>query len=132
MKGIDKCRITRTDFSDQRVVIAGGTGAVGEGIVRQWLRTSATVIVPSRTQDKKRELIERVSDEPQAANLQVVVGDYTSFDGASEMSERVTAEFGEVRDVIASIGGWWQGKPLWQVSTAEWTKYFVDFTTAHV
>lgn len=48
------------------------------------------------------------------------------------MAQKITQDFGAVTDVIASIGGWWQGRPLWEVSAQDWQKYFVDLSTAHV
>lgn len=34
------------------VLITGGTGVVGEGLVRAFLRENATVVVPSRSADR--------------------------------------------------------------------------------
>jgi NADP-dependent 3-hydroxy acid dehydrogenase YdfG len=37
-------------------LIAGGTGSVGEGIVRAFLKQGATVVVPSRTAERLEQL----------------------------------------------------------------------------
>ncbi|WP_084399091.1 SDR family NAD(P)-dependent oxidoreductase [Henriciella aquimarina] len=128
---IDLEKALYPDLGDRRVVIAGGTGDVGEGLVRAWLKTGAHVIVPSRTQGKVDEFRQVLSDLGPIERLDFVVGDYTGFASAQETAERITADHGPVTDVVASIGGWWQGKPLWEVSEAEWQRYFVDMTTAH-
>lgn len=128
---IDLNKAIYPDLGDRRVVIAGGTGDVGEGIVRAWLKTGAHVIVPSRTESKVEEFRQVLSDLGQPEKLDFIAGDYTGFDTAQEMASRITAEFGPVTDVIASIGGWWQGKPLWEVSEEEWQRYFIGMTTAH-
>ena len=120
------------DLTGRRVVIPGGTGAVGEGIVRAWLRAGAEVIVPSRTAGRVAGFTDVLGDDANLGGLHFVVGDYTTFEGAETLAEQITHEFGAVTDVIASIGGWWQGKPLWDVSEAEWDRYFVGLTTAHV
>jgi len=60
----------------RRVLIPGGTGGVGEGVVRAYLAAGAHVFVPTRSERRAAEF-EVASDR-----LQVVVHDYTSFDGA--------------------------------------------------
>lgn len=119
------------DLQDRRVVIAGGTGDVGEGIVRAWLKAGAHVIVPSRTKSKVERFREALSDLGEPEKLDFAIGGYNSFDEAQAMAGHIVAEYGPVTDVIASIGGWWQGKPLWEVSNDEWQRYFVGMSTAH-
>ncbi|MCE7029213.1 SDR family oxidoreductase [Jiella avicenniae] len=128
---IDLEKARHPDLHDRRVVIAGGTGDVGEGIVRAWLKAGAQVIVPSRTESKVEEFRQVLSDLGQPQALHFVVGSYAGFDEAQAMAERITADHGPVTDVVASIGGWWQGKSLWEVTPEEWQRYFVDMTTAH-
>ncbi|MBB4302580.1 3-oxoacyl-[acyl-carrier protein] reductase [Rhodobium orientis] len=129
---IDLAKARYPDLGDRRVVIAGGTGDVGEGIVRAWLKTGAHVVVPSRTESKVERFRQVLSDLGRPERLDFVVGDYTGFEAADAAAERITTDFGAVTDVVASIGGWWQGKPLWEVSQDEWQRYFVAMTTAHM
>lgn len=120
------------DLSNRRVVIVGGTGAVGEGIVRAWLKTGAHVIVPSRSKQKVERFRQVLADLDKPEKLDFVTGSYNDFDEAQTLAERITDEYGPVTDVVASIGGWWQGKSLWQISKDEWQRYFVNMTTAHI
>ena len=39
-------------LSGHRVLVPGGTGAVGEGVVRQYLAAGAEVVVPTRTPER--------------------------------------------------------------------------------
>lgn len=126
---LDKARYP--DLRGRRVVVAGGTGDVGEGIVRAWLKTAAQVIVPSRSEGKVERFRQAISDLGSPANLHVVIGDYDGFEKATLMAKHIAADHGPVTDVVASIGGWWQGKPLWEVSEEEWQRYFVGMTTSH-
>ncbi len=128
---IDLSLSQRPDLSDRRVVIVGGTGSVGEGVVRAWLDAGAEVIIPSRTQGRVDQFT-GVLGEAATDKLNFVVGDYTTFASAEERAEQIEAEFGTVTDVVASIGGWWTGKSLWEITQAEWDRYFVGLTTAHV
>lgn len=129
---IDLARAHYPDLHDRRVVIVGGTGDVGEGIVRTWLKTGAHVVVPSRTQGRVTRFREVLAEAGESDRLSFVTGDYTGFDSAQAMAERIAEEFGPVTDVIASIGGWWQGKSLWDISEDDWQRYFIDMSTAHV
>lgn len=63
-------RSTDHDLSGRRVLVPGGTGAVGEGIVRRYLAAGADVVVPTRT-------------PPRAEEFQRMLGAYTLVVGAS-------------------------------------------------
>ncbi|PJJ45709.1 NAD(P)-dependent dehydrogenase (short-subunit alcohol dehydrogenase family) [Glutamicibacter mysorens] len=121
----------RPDLSARRVVIIGGTGRVGEGIVSAWLRDGAEVVVPTRAESRGAELREYLADVD-SQRLHLAIGEYTSFATAQAMAESITSQYGPVTDVIASIGGWWQGKPLWEVTEDEWQHFNQDLSTAHV
>ena len=116
----------------RRVVVLGGTGRVGEGIVREWAAAGAQVIVPSRTQERADELTALLHDSAYAENVHTIITDYTDFDGAEKSADLITETFGAVTDVVASIGGWWQGTAPWQTTDAIWQRFFVDLTTAHM
>lgn len=76
---IDLDRAVRPDLSGRRVVILGGTGSVGEGIVRAWLAAGADVVVPSRTQgraDQFTEVLGEVTDVGVAADERATGVDY--------------------------------------------------------
>lgn len=118
-------------LADRRVVIPGGTGGVGEGVVRAWLRAGADVIVPTRSARHGDELRELVADEA-AGTLHTIEARYGTFREADALAERIHDEFGAVTDVVASIGGWTSGQGLWDISGAEWTRYFTELTTSHV
>ena len=117
----------------RKVVILGGTGGVGEGIVRSFLHQGATVIVPSRSEGKAdhlRNLIEATDGRQE--QLHTIIGQYGSFTEADALAQQIETQFGPVDDVVASIGGWWMGKALWQISNEDWQKVFVGLSTAHM
>lgn len=120
------------DLSSHRAVIVGGTGAVGEGIVRAWLKTGAHVIVPSRSEQKIEKLREVLGEIGQSDKLDFVIGSHSDFDKAQKLAEHITNQYGKVTDVVASIGGWWEGKPLWEITAEEWQYFFVNMSTTHV
>ncbi|MBX9603639.1 MAG: SDR family oxidoreductase [Bryobacteraceae bacterium] len=109
---------------DKVALIAGGAGQVGEGIVREFLREGATVIVPSRSR-------ERLALLPDSPKVRTVVSDISSLAGAEAVRNRIIDEFGRLDSVVASIGSWWQGPQLIDVPLTEWAKVMDDRLTSH-
>lgn len=119
------------DLAGHRVLIPGGTGAVGEGVVRAFLAAGAEVVVPTRSAARSAEfraVLGAAADE----HLHLVVHDYTTFTGAQELVEQVVRLRGGLDSVVAPIGGWWQGRTLAGITEDDWTAAFVDLTTAHM
>ncbi|WP_112134288.1 SDR family NAD(P)-dependent oxidoreductase [Glycomyces dulcitolivorans] len=111
-------------------VVPGGTGSVGEGIVRAFLSAGADVVVPSRSQAKLDELSELIGPEL-AERLHGVTGAYGTFAEAEQLAETVKERFGRIDHVVPAVGGWWMGQTLWQTSEDAWQRFFLDVTTAH-
>lgn len=114
-----------------RTVVLGGTGSVGEHFVRGYLAAGAEVIVPSRTGQKAATL----RGNPAFAGLDREpiprVGDYTSFAGARKTAEEIVAGHGGVDHVVATLGSWWSGEPLWGVDEEVWQRFFTDVASAY-
>ncbi|WP_369394560.1 SDR family NAD(P)-dependent oxidoreductase [Streptomyces sp. CG1] len=120
-----------SDLSGRRVVVPGGTGAVGEGVVRGYLAAGADVVVPTRTQERAEEF-RRVLGDAATDRLHLVVHDYTTFAGAEQLADEMERRFGGVDDVVTPIGGWWAGKRLWEIDESDWQSAFVGLAAAHV
>ncbi|MHC3475588.1 SDR family oxidoreductase [Streptomyces sp. 7R007] len=122
---------TLPDLPGRRVVVPGGTGAVGEGVVRSYLAAGADVLVPTRTQERAEEF-RRVLGDAAADRLHLVVHDYTTFAGAEQLADEMQRRLGGIDDVVAPIGGWWAGKRLWEIDGSDWQSAFVGLAAAHV
>jgi 3-oxoacyl-[acyl-carrier protein] reductase len=118
-------------LSGHRVLVPGGTGGVGEGVVRQYLAAGAEVVVPTRTPERAAEF-RRVLGPAATSHLHLVVHDYTTFAGAEDLAAQTEHRLGGIDDVIAPIGGFWAGRPLWEVTEADWQGTFVQLATAHL
>ncbi len=114
-----------TDLHGQRILVAGGAGEVGEGITRQLLRAGATVIVPSRNADKLKKLAEWVGEDND--RLITIEGSIGTVEGAQTIRDSV----GEINHVVASLGGWWQGKPIAEIELDVWHQVIDNSLTAH-
>ncbi len=113
-----------------RVLVVGGTGGVGEGIVRALLARRehlAGIAVASRDGDKLARFHRSIDRDPL---VQPVLGDVGTTDSARELRDAVRA-FGRLDVVIASIGGWWSGPELTQIDDLTWSQTLHTMLTTH-
>ncbi|MGI3782356.1 MAG: SDR family oxidoreductase [Janthinobacterium lividum] len=115
----------------RRVLVPGGTGAVGEGVVRAYLDAGADVVVPSRSAEKAAGL-RALLGTAATPRLHLVEHDYTTFAGAGSLVATMVDLLGGVDDVVAPIGGWWAGKALTAIDPADWDAAFVGLATTHL
>jgi NAD(P)-dependent dehydrogenase (short-subunit alcohol dehydrogenase family) len=97
----------------KQILVAGGTGGVGEAIVRALLDAGHHVIVPSRSAAR----LERLRGDAErsvtgSGALDTLIGEIGTSEGASEIRERIAREFGPLDVLIPSLGGWWEGALL--------------------
>lgn len=112
-------------------LIAGGTGTVGEAIVRVFLECSAKVIVPSRSQQALNRLREFLADVP-CDRLTMLVGDLSDEADAARLRDEIAATCGPIDGVVASLGGTWEeNKKLVDVPMDTWRRYADGNLTAH-
>jgi 3-oxoacyl-[acyl-carrier protein] reductase len=117
------------DLSGQTTVILGGTGNIGEGIVRAHIAAGATVVIPSRNANRI-EVVRQALDEG-ADRLVGIEGDTQTFDGMTKIAEEAVDRAGLPAHVVASIGGWHGGQPVWQTDEQAWNTYFVNHSRSH-
>ena len=111
--------------------IAGGAGNVGEGIVRSFLRSGATVITSSRSSDKIDRLRELLNDTP-TDRLTTIEGGLGDFENAETLRDEILSKFDRIDAVVASLGGSWdRDVPLTEVSMEEWQKFLFTNLTTH-
>lgn len=122
---------TTPQLTGHRVLVPGGTGAVGEGVVRAFLKAGAEVIVPTRSEERSAEF-RAVLGEATNEHLHLVVHDYTSFAGAQELVEQVVQFRGGLDSVVAPIGGWWQGRTLAEITEQDWQSAFTSLASTHM
>ena len=119
---------TSPNLSHRRVLVPGG--AVGEGVVRRYLKMGANVVVPTRSQERADEF--RRLGGAATDRLHLVVHDYTTFAGADALGAQMVQSLGGIDDVIAPIGGWWAGRRLAEIDEEDWSGAFVALASAHM
>lgn len=113
-----------------RIVVAGGTGGVGEGIVRTLLREGARVIATSRSEERLRDL-EAYCSDIQSGELIPLAGDLGEEEPARDLQQRIYGRFRELDAAVASLGSWTHGKPITSVDMEAWNRILRDSLTAH-
>jgi NAD(P)-dependent dehydrogenase (short-subunit alcohol dehydrogenase family) len=119
------------ELEGHRALIPGGTGVVGEGIVRAFLAAGAEVVVPTRSKERSdefRHLLGAAATE----HLHLIVHDYTTFAGAEDLVEQLVHFRGGLDSVVAPIGGWWQGGTLAEITESDWSAAFTGLATTHM
>lgn len=117
------------DVTGRRVLVAGGAGAVGEGIVGALLAAGALVVVPSRSAERLADLRDRVGGD---GKLVTIVGDVGHATGALAVRDRVVDEVGTPDAVIAAVGGWWSGDEVVNLPVETWRRLVDERLTPHV
>jgi NAD(P)-dependent dehydrogenase (short-subunit alcohol dehydrogenase family) len=113
-----------------RVLVVGGTGGVGEGIVRALVAQRehiSGIAVSSRDAEKLARLHRSIDLDPLVTT---VVGDVGTMNSARELRDAVRA-LGRIDVVIASIGGWWAGPELTQIDDETWSRTLGTMFTTH-
>jgi NAD(P)-dependent dehydrogenase (short-subunit alcohol dehydrogenase family) len=120
------------DLTGRRVLVPGGTGGVGEGVVRAYLAAGAAVVVPTRSDARGQQLRDALGPVADTPRLHLPTHDATTFAGAEELGAQMQARLGGIDDVVAPIGGWWHGGPLSAIGEVDWADAFVGLATAHM
>jgi 3-oxoacyl-[acyl-carrier protein] reductase len=109
-------------------LVLGGAGYVGEGIVRSFLDEGAFVIVPSRSQERLNGLRQLVGGGDRLVTVPANVG---TMQGATALRDQILQKMGRLDAVVASLGGWWQGPKLVDISLEDFGKVLTDNLLSH-
>src|SRR4051812_28142428 len=121
-----------SELQGRRVLVSGGTGGVGEGGVRAYLEAGADVVGPTRSDARGTELRAALGQIGRSPLLHLPTHDYTSFAGAEALGNEMTTRLGGIDDVVAPVGGWWQGGPLSAITEDDWSGAFTSLATTHI
>jgi NAD(P)-dependent dehydrogenase (short-subunit alcohol dehydrogenase family) len=109
-------------------LVLGGAGYVGEGIVRSFLEEGAFVIVPSRSPERLDGLRKLVGGSDRLVTVLANVG---SPQGAEALKTQILTKMSRLDAVVASLGGWWEGAKLIDLSIDELGKVLNDNLISH-
>lgn len=99
-------------FQQKVVLVAGGTGGLGQAVSLAFLAEGATVAVTSRDHSKLQLLVSAAGAK--AASLHGFAADVTSDSGSTELIHSVISQFGRIDVLVNTVGGYSGGAPLWE------------------
>ncbi len=120
-------------LKDCIVVVAGGTGSVGEGVVRALVRDGATVVVPYRNDEKRLRLEEYVRDvaDNSGGRLVCMAADVGNLESMMGFRAELVDRFGRVDLGVACLGGWYYGYSLHNMPVEHWDQVINDNLKTH-
>ena len=115
-------------------LVAGGTGNVGEEIVKAFIEAGATTVVPSRTRQKLDGLSAFLGLSPSSAErLSLLEGRLDDPADAERLRDEVLRRHGTLDAVVASLGGTWEEQlPLVEVPMETFRTYQDSNLNAHL
>jgi NAD(P)-dependent dehydrogenase (short-subunit alcohol dehydrogenase family) len=113
---------------ERKVIIAGGTGSVGEGLVKYFLAQNWLVIVPGRREASLEQLKAFCNHD---ANLHTYVTEISKPAEAAAFFAECGNTYGNVDLLIASLGGWRQHVDLLHLSWDDWQATIADNMSSH-
>jgi 3-oxoacyl-[acyl-carrier protein] reductase len=116
-------------MSERTVLVAGGAGAVGEGIVERFLAAEWRVLVPSRSQARLDAQRDRLGGPE---GLTGILGDVGTPAGAHAIRDQLRDQGVRLNAVVASIGGWRSGPLLVDTPLDDWRSVLDGNLTSHL
>lgn len=111
-------------------VVAGGTGGIGEGIVRVLLEHGWSVHVPVRGSEKGDKLKAYTSDVA-ADRLHLVPADLSVSSEVASFREQVLRRSGTLELVVVSVGSSYYGYSLHKIPQTEWDRLLSENLATH-
>ncbi len=105
------------DLADCVILIAGGTGMLGQAITQAAAAAGATVIVPDRGGDVAGKFPDLAAS---GRHLFLDGIDATSEEANGRMVEQVRERYGRLDALINTVGGYRAGKPPHETELATW------------
>lgn len=111
-------------------LVAGGTGSIGEEVVKVLLEAGFKVFVPARPQDKSDRLRAYV-EGPLSQNLIIVPGDLGDSQSVANIRKAVLKETPELDLVIVSVGSKYFGYSLHMIPRDRWDQFVSENLITH-
>jgi NAD(P)-dependent dehydrogenase (short-subunit alcohol dehydrogenase family) len=115
----------------KRVLIAGITGAVGEGLATYFLVNDFNVTAVVRNEQKKAQVLDALKELSfDASKLNFILNPFSNDEEVEQLAHQLNS--GDKIDVaIASLGGWYHGNDTAQLPQKEWNEYVQQSLSSH-
>jgi NAD(P)-dependent dehydrogenase (short-subunit alcohol dehydrogenase family) len=106
------------NFTDQVVIVTGGTGNLGSAVVRGFQAAGAHLVVPDRSDDRAEQLFPELAASE--SHLLVRGTDVTNPDDVERLVGDVLARFGRIDVLVNTVGGYKAGSPVHETPLETW------------
>lgn len=110
--------------------VAGGTGGIGEEVVKALLAAGFKVFVPTRPQDKADRLKAYVAGT-NPGNLTLIPGDLGDSASVAKMRAEVLKAAGKLDLVVVSVGSKYFGYSLHKIPRDRWDSFLSENLITH-
>lgn len=107
-----------SSFSNQVVMVTGGTGNLGGAVVRAFHAAGATLIVPDRGSGRTAALFPELADSQD--NLLADDVEVTDPEQISTLVRQVIGRFGRLDVLVHTVGGFRGGAPVHETPLETW------------
>ena len=105
------------DFTNKVVIVTGGSGNLGNAVVRAFEAAGATLVLPDR---KEGRLAQRFPELATGGHFLADGIDTTRPDGALKLASETVSRFNKIDVLINTVGGYRAGHPLHETSLDTW------------
>ena len=106
------------DFTDQVVIVAGGSGNLGRAAVWAFHAAGAKLVVPDRHADRMQSLFSKLEDE--GRHYLAGSTDVTKPEEMARLVEATLDRFGQIDVLVNTVGGFRAGTPPHETSLETW------------
>ena len=103
----------------RRALVTGSTVGIGFAVAKLLAREGAVVTVNGRTAKRVEEALAAIRRDVPGANVTVVTADLSTAKGADALVQAVPAV-----DILVNNVGIYDAKPFFEISDAEWLRFF--------
>ena len=104
-------------FNGKSVLVAGGTGGLGQAVVLAFLDESANVVVTYRRQDEFAALSKAAGAKGASGSLEGQQVDVTDEAAVRRLTEGILASLGRVDVLVNTVGAYAGGLALWETDS---------------
>jgi NAD(P)-dependent dehydrogenase (short-subunit alcohol dehydrogenase family) len=106
------------DFTDQVVIVTGGTGNLGSAVVHCFQAAGAHIVVPDRSVERTQEIFPELA----GSKDHLIVGglDVTNPNDMERLAEETVERFGRIDILVNTVGGYRGGAPVHETTLETW------------